>query len=111
MKIKSFLSLASLCGVFAATALAQNSVPFVKDEVLVKFKTETTSAARAEAVDSANIVERLAETGWVRVKLGAGEDVNSAIGRFKGRREIEAVQPNYYYHLLLTPNDPLFTSP
>src|SRR5215218_7351025 len=106
MKIKRFLSLASLCGVFAATAIAQNSAPFVKDEVLVKFKTQTTNAARAEAVESANIVEKLAETRWVRVKLGAGEDVNGAIGRFRNRREIEAVQPNYYYHLLLTPNDP-----
>jgi subtilisin family serine protease len=110
MKFKKFLSLAALAGAFASATVAQESAPFVKDEVLVKFKTETNNAARAEAVGGANVVEKLTDTGWVRVKLGAGEDVSSAIGRFRGRREIDAVQPNYYYHLLLTPNDPQFTS-
>ncbi|MEP7211580.1 MAG: S8 family serine peptidase [Acidobacteriota bacterium] len=108
MKFAMFLSLAVLCGTFASPMSAQNPDKFVKDEVLVKFKTGLTDAARARAVDGVSVVETLADTGWVRVKLGAGEDVNDAVGRFKGRREVVAVQPNFYYHLLLTPNDPQF---
>ena len=109
MKAVLILSFA-LIAVLVPAARAQKTEPFVNDEVLVKFKTDIPAAARAKAVERANVVERLGETGWVRVKLTGGEDVNSAVARFRESREIEAVQPNFYYHLLLTPNDPQFTS-
>jgi subtilisin family serine protease len=91
-----------------AFAQAQADPTYVKDEVLVKFKTDASAAARAEAVEGGSIVERLADTGWVRIKLQDGEDVKSAVARMGTRREVEAVQPNFYYHLLATPNDPQF---
>ena len=112
MKLAFFFSIMLSAVASTPPALAQSAAPFVKDEILVKFAPDSSAARRNEAIENsgAAIVERLADSGWVRVKLQGGEDVSKAVARIKGHREIVDAQPNFYYSLLLTPNDPQFAS-
>jgi subtilisin family serine protease len=85
---------------------------FVPDEVLVKVEASNAgirSAARLE-VSGAKIVERFAELRWQRVKIPSGMTVNDAIERYRKIEGVVSVQPNFYYHLLATPNDAQFGS-
>ncbi len=83
---------------------------FADGEVLVKFKSGTASSmvAQTNQVIGAELIETLGDLNWIRVKLPAGMTVEKAIERYKTFGEIEAVQPNFYYHLMVTPNDPQF---
>ena len=97
---------------FAVTfAFAQKSEKaFADGEVLVKFKggTKRAEIARTNALVGANLAETLGDLNWVRVKLTAGTSVEEAIEKYKNLAEIEAVQPNFYYRLAATPNDPQY---
>ena len=90
-----------------------NKEPFVPGELLVKFSGggESKFARSANLEMGSKVLENLADTGWQRVQLADGFDVNSAIGEYTKFHGVEYAQPNYYYHLLATPNDPQFTSP
>jgi subtilisin family serine protease len=97
--------------VAALTVFAQKrSEAYVSDEVLVKFRPGRTKVAKTAAVERLNsaIAEELGDLGWVRVKLAPGQTVEEAIKSFGQTADIEAVQPNYYYYLQSTPNDPLW---
>jgi subtilisin family serine protease len=97
----------------AVNLFAQKSKEvFVKDELLVKFKDGTASRAAVERhqLTGAKIVEEFPELGWQRIKLPSGMSVSNAENRYKNFDGIETAQPNYYYHLLATPNDAQFGS-
>jgi subtilisin family serine protease len=85
---------------------------FADGEVLVKFKDKADSSliARTNALVGANLVETLGDLNWMRVKLPDGLTVEAAIAEYKKSGEIEAVQPNFYYQLATTPNDPQYTN-
>lgn len=113
MKLSAAFSALAIILAAASAILAQSSSePYVKDEVLVKFRPEISVAAREAALENAgaDIVEKLADSGWFRVKISGGENVGSAVARLAGKAAVEAAQPNFYYRLLLTPNDPQFSS-
>src|SRR5438876_3931350 len=57
-----------------------------------------------------NVLEEFADLGWQRIKLPEGMDIDKAMEQFKRLEGVEYVQPNYYYHLLQTPNDSMFTN-
>ncbi len=101
-----------MIAVFAISAAAQaRPEKFVKDEILVKFKDRATTAAlRSNIVEKAGAaaVEDFQAIGWTRVKLPAGMSIDKAMERFGRLKEVEAAQPNFYYSLLATPNDPHF---
>lgn len=84
----------------------------VPGEVLVKFRTGTSAdAARRVNLQKGGVtLERFAAIGWERVKLPAGKSVEDAVAEYSDSAVVEAVQPNYYYHLLATPNDASFGS-
>lgn len=85
---------------------------FVEGEVLVKFKkgvSDRVITAISNKLNS-NLLETLGDPNWVRIRLPNDLSVESAIAEYKNFSEIEFVQPNFYYHLLATPNDPQFTS-
>jgi len=84
---------------------------FVEDELLVKYKSGTASvAARSiNAEIGASVLEEFPDLGWQRVKLPADLPVNRAISTYKDFADIEEAQPNFYYHLLATPNDTRYT--
>ena len=85
---------------------------FVEDELLVKYKNGTASEA-ARSINArlgATVLEEFSELGWQRVKLPDNLSVSRAVADYRHYADIEAVQPNYYYHLLATPNDTQYTS-
>ncbi len=85
---------------------------FADGEVLVKFKSGTDSSliARTNARIGASLLETLGDLNWVRVKLPDGMAVEKALEEYKRFGEVEVVQPNFYYQLMATPNDPLYTN-
>ena len=87
-----------------------NSKIYVDGEVLVKFKSGTISDAARLTNDQigASILESFADLKWQRVKLPEGLSVKDAVARYESFAEVEYVQPNFYYRLLATPNDPQF---
>lgn len=113
MNALKFISLSIILPLLAAIVSGQQPEKgVVANEVLVKFKSGT-SIDLARDINSRNggvMLEKLGDLGWQRVKLWAGSNRNSAIARYVDSDQVEAVQPNFYYHLLATPNDPSFGS-
>ena len=99
-----------MTGVVAAAGQKAAS-PWVKGELLVKFKDGSASDASiaTNRLIGAELIEKLGDLGWVRVRLPDGLNVDDAIRRYTEFRDVEYAQPNFYYHLLVTPNDPMFT--
>ena len=81
---------------------------FVKGEVLVKLKPAV--AVRFFERTNTGQLEKLYNSEWIRVSLPKGTDVETAIADFTSDASVEAVQPNFYYHLAVTPDDPQFGS-
>ncbi|MGH9948328.1 MAG: S8 family serine peptidase [Pyrinomonadaceae bacterium] len=103
--------LLSVC-LLAAGVFAQKAKPaFVDGEVLVRYK----NGVSAELIQTTNSaigfesIEKLGDLGWHRVKLDSRTTVQSAIAKFQVVESVEAAQPNFYYYLQATPNDPDFT--
>jgi len=88
------------------------SSPYVPGELLVKIKggAESRAAMTANQIVGATQVEELGLSNWQRVKLPEGLTVDSAKAVYDTLPDVEYAQPNFYYHLLATPNDPSFTS-
>lgn len=84
----------------------------VKGELLVKFRAGISDTASREiaSIKGGVVLERLADLGWQRIKLPPGKSVDSAMADYLESGVVEAVQPNYYYRLLATPNDTSFGS-
>ena len=96
-----------------AAASAQNpGPPFVRDEVLVKLRKGVSKKRSNDLFDAhgASKQEPLGGQGWVRVKLRKGQDPQSAMAELQNDPDIEAIQPNFYYHLAATPNDPMWSN-
>jgi subtilisin family serine protease len=106
-----FLVFVSLTGSISA----QKDSPdlYVKGELLVKFAGGTTPKAAREANLAMNVevLETLGDLGWQRVRLPETLSVDEAMTRYSKLEGVERAQPNFYYHLLLTPNDPQFVNP
>lgn len=84
----------------------------MKGELLVKFSSGTASnaALAANRAMSAEVIETLGDLGWQRVRLPEILSVEDAIDQYSKLDGVEYAQPNFYYHLLLTPNDVQFTA-
>ena len=83
---------------------------FADGELLVKFKSgvKRSEVARANAFVGAQLAETLGDLNWVRVRIPNGMTVEAAIEYYRKTGEVEAAQPNFYYRLSATPNDPQF---
>ncbi|MEQ1921901.1 MAG: S8 family serine peptidase [Pyrinomonadaceae bacterium] len=90
----------------------ENKLPYVPGELLVKFKdgAESNFARSVNSIMGTTAVETLGDNNWQRVKLPEGMSVESAISGYELLSGVEYAQPNFYYHLLATPNDAQFTS-
>ena len=104
---------ASLCLIFFLSAISSvfaESKSYVEGELLVKFKSGTASlsAARANEEIGARVLEEFSDLGWQRVQLPKNLSVEQATARYSLIDDVAIAQPNYYYHLLATPNDPQF---
>jgi serine protease len=108
--MKAF-SIACFVAILAAFAPAQKaSASYVENELLVKFSSGTKDVAAMKMIRLAGtkMLEKLGDTGWFRVRLPDGMAVKRAIPRYNEFPDVMAAQPNFYYHLLATPNDPDF---
>ena len=116
--MKSVVKIVSGFGCLLFVLLAVNFVSaqkssaktYVEGELLVKYKNGTASSAAFEMNSQigANVLEEFPEIGWQRVKIPANLKFDKALSLYKSNREVEYVQPNFYYHLLNTPNDSQF---
>lgn len=102
----------SILAVFAAGVLSAAAQrpddTFVIDELLVKLKPSDKKRPVNDRLARLGLkrLESLGDLGWLRVRIPGGDDPRSAAAALLKNEEIEAVQPNYYYHLEATPNDP-----
>ena len=107
----SFVLAAGLPG--APSAAFAGGDLFKKDEILVKLKTNV--PATGPGIISALAVERArrmlsgrGEDRIYRLKLAPGEAVESKVTDALMSPDVELAQPNYIYHALGKPDDPLF---
>ncbi len=111
-----FLSLVALLFVVPISSHGQVSRfatgNWVEGEVLVKFRSGPASFAAKETNRKvgSNVIETLGESGWQRIQLPGDLATNDGIKRYQEFGEVEYVQPNFYYHLQLTPNDAQFAA-
>ncbi len=101
-----------LAGIVSGAFAQSPGERFVAGELLVKFNDGPAANAvrnAHRAVGSA-VLEDLGNTKWQRVQLPDGMSIEKAIELYTRLEGVEFAQPNYYYHLSVTPNDPQFTS-
>lgn len=112
--VKFILGLIFTCSLLANFSFAQQKPKIYADgELLVKYKSGTASRAASTINSQLNsvVLEEFPDLGWQRVKIADGVSVEAAQAHYAAfGNDVEAVQPNYYYHLLATPNDPQYTS-
>lgn len=112
MKTVRFVVYFVLALVISAQSVSAQKKAFVENELLVKYKngTASDSARTINSTIGARVLEEFADLGWQRVQLPANLSVNEAMSLYKNFDDIAVAQPNFYYHLLATPNDPQYTS-
>ena len=81
--------------------------PSEPGELLVRFERGAAQAPALNAID-AQVVERLALPGLVRVELEPGTSLVESEAALERRSDIRYAEPNYRYSLHATPNDPRF---
>lgn len=88
------------------------SKAYADGELLVKFAPNEKRGLIADVNSKigAELVETLGDLGWVRVKIPAGTTVEDAISRFRKQNGVVDAQPNFYYQLAATPNDPQYNN-
>jgi subtilisin family serine protease len=110
-----FVRMATLACVVALTAVvtvSQKRGDYVPGELLVKYSNSKSSKARAaNQMMGGQVLEDLGDTGLQRVRLPASMSVEAAMARYAALSGVEYAQPNFYYHLLNTPDDPQFSNP
>ncbi len=109
-RIWGFLPLAGLFVLLlvgAGTALGDLTMPYVPDQVLVKFHpgTPASEVARSHASIHAAIRDEIPQIGVQIVGLPRGLSVGKAIGFYQRNPNVEFVEADYYADLALRPND------
>lgn len=83
---------------------------FAKDEVLIKFKNKNSIQAKSILNSSTSkLVSTNAQLDVNLVKL-SGISVEDMIRKYKNNPSVEYIEPNYYAHITMVPNDPFFES-
>ena len=110
MTFRNLFSSFVVVSLFASCAFAQSGKKdYVPGEILIRFKDAADSVSSRFARETGSrALENIRNTRWKRIKLPAGLSIDRAIERYKQRADVESVQPNFYYHLLTTPNDPQY---
>ena len=98
---------------FGSSSLAQKpGSAFVPGEILVKMRKGVSKRASNDLLSrlGASRREDLGDLGWVRVRVRRGQDPRAAAAEMMRDPDVEAAQPNFYYKLTATPNDPQWSS-
>ena len=89
----------------------QDNVPYVADEVLVKFKTNTASAMRSmmNVHAGTQVMKHYPLIDVYRMKLSSGKKVSDVLATYAQRKDIvEYAEPNYMVKAQIIPNDTYF---
>ena len=107
MRSNSVILVFAILVLTAVTSIAQSSDRYVPDEVLIKFDSSGNRARTTEAVKKSGgrVEQTFNDLGWQLVRVPSGMSVDEAIAHYRKMDGVVAVQPNYYYQLLATPND------
>jgi subtilisin family serine protease len=111
MKGLRIVAILSVLLLFGQVCVSQKpALPFVKNEVLVKFEASLNPELTKPIHEGfgAFTTEVLGDLGWQRVVLPEGLSVQEALARYREHEAVIAVQPNFYYSIQQTPNDPMF---
>lgn len=110
MRINSLLAVLVVLVAAVVGMSQEKSDVYVPNEVLIKIDATASARRSVENLvkDGGVVLERFADLGWQRVKIPEGMTVEDAIHQYQKLDGVVAVQPNFYYHLLATPNDPQF---
>ena len=94
----------------AAQTARRPAPAYVPGELLVKFSGSATgqSIFMANRRVGARATERLSDNGWQRISLRPGMSMAAAAASYRARRDVAAVEPNYIWQPLKTPNEPAF---
>jgi serine protease len=85
---------------------------YVPGEVLVTYR-QAATGLHALAVNrrlGAAVVQRFAQPGLQRLRLGSGLSVEAALRSLSSDPAVASAQPNFIYHATALPNDPRYTS-
>jgi thermitase len=90
---------------------AQPSAKYVPDELVVKFKSDTSTTAKSSlhSQENAKVVSRNSDLGFEVVKL-KDQSVQEAMKAYRNNPHVEYAEPNYIVKANWTPNDPAFAS-
>ncbi|MBN2147434.1 MAG: S8 family serine peptidase [Anaerolineales bacterium] len=94
---------------FPPEDMFENLAPFKPGEVMVKFH-EGVASAEAEAAQEkygATLLRTLYESDWQLWQVGEGTEL-STVEALKADAMVEYAEPNYSYHIFVTPNDPSY---
>lgn len=111
MNIPRYFLITILFGILGFSAFA-GGLDHVEGELLVRFTPKARQAAvkQAHRKTGAELVEVLRDGEWQRIKMPRGMSVEEALRRYQNDPSVAAVQPNFYYRLSATPNDPQYSS-
>ena len=112
MKLVRVLGACTILLAICSSAFAQSTrpdLPYVENEILVKFAPGVKSAMAESVLKNAGAVQvkEFRRIGFGLVKLN-NMSVEEAIDRFKSDPRVEIVEPNYIYSSSATPDDPSF---
>src|SRR5688500_562031 len=110
MNYRSLIAILIVVLFSTVPSFGQKADRYVPGEILIKLESSPAALRASNALESngAEILERFPDLGWQRVKIPAGLSVDEAVARYQQIPGVIAVQPNYYYELMATPNDPDF---
>src|SRR5689334_17521037 len=96
----------------AAPAPQAEKPLFTPGQLLVQFRTGTTTADRARAArdESTQPLGDVTSDGLVKVQVGPNDSVERAAARFLKRPDVEYAVPNLKAATFFVPNDSLITS-
>ncbi|HLP97227.1 MAG TPA: S8 family serine peptidase [Sideroxyarcus sp.] len=99
---------------FAGTAWTpSNGSQYVKDQILVKFKSGVTAASRAQIAQGlgASTVQAVGnQSDMVVASLMPGQTVEQAVTTYANDPNVAYAQPNYIYHTQAVPTDPQYAA-
>ncbi|NNE65457.1 MAG: S8 family serine peptidase [Pyrinomonadaceae bacterium] len=106
MRILLFIAIFTMT---AATSLAQFSHrKYVENELLVKLRPTASDSFFART--GTEKIEDLYRSDWTKIRVRNGKSVSETISNLRRDSSVIAVQPNFYYFLDTTPDDPQFGS-
>jgi subtilisin family serine protease len=89
----------------------EDTSQYAKGEIIVKFKPDVSEEEinKVNAKHKTSMHRKSHYKGLMTVKVPKGKTVEEMVKIYNSDPNVEYAEPNYIYHLLMTPNDPDFS--